>query len=446
MRVYEILAKKRDGASLNFDEINFLVQNFVAGSIYDYQMSAFLMAAYIQGLDENEVISLTRSMVSSGDQLDLSEIPGVKVDKHSTGGVGDKTTLVLAPLVASAGVPVAKMSGRCLGHTGGTLDKLEAIPGFRVNLSPTDFIAQVKKIGVAVVSASEQIVPADKMIYALRDVTATICSIPLIASSIVSKKIAGGADRILFDVKCGSGAFLKGLDEARRLTMLMTEVVETMGKSSVSVISNMDQPLGFAVGNALEVAEAIETLKGEGPADLEELCLILGVHMLLLSDRASSFPEGKDILQQAILSGQALAKFEEFVAAQGGNPGCIDSPKILPQAQFVSEYKAKESGYIGFIDAEKIGCAAIELGAGRLTKEDKPDLAAGVILAHKVGDYVNEGDKLVEIHTNGADSVTQTEELLNKAFSFSRAKPKPQPLVWDVIQWGVSHDKCNDDH
>lgn len=434
MRVYNILAKKRDGKRLNFGELDFMVQNYVKGEIPDYQMSAFLMAAYINGLDKKELIDLTQSMIDSGERLDLSQIPGIKVDKHSTGGVGDKTTLVLAPLVASMGVPIAKMSGRGLGHTGGTLDKLESIPGFNVNLSPTQLIEQVREIGVAVISASEKIVPADKKIYTLRDVTATVSSIPLIASSIVSKKIAGGADGIVFDVKCGSGAFLKNLDDSRKLASLMVGMVKTMGKSSLAVISSIDQPLGYAVGNALEAKEAIDTLKGLGPSDLEELCLTLGAYMLLLAQRTSSIEEGKDLLKDAILSGKALAKFEEFVVAQGGNPSCIDSPKILPQAHFVREFKTEETGYITKIDAEKIGYVAMELGAGRQTKESKIDFAAGLVLYHKVGDYVEKGDTLAEIHTNNTVGLTVIDGLLAQAFLFDSKKPKLQPLIFDTIE------------
>jgi pyrimidine-nucleoside phosphorylase len=433
MRAYDILAKKRDGKRLDFEEFNFMVQNFVEGKIPDYQMSAFLMAAYINGLDKKELIDLTRSMITSGECLDLSQIPGIKVDKHSTGGVGDKTTLVLAPLVTSLGVPVAKMSGRGLGHTGGTLDKLESIPGFNVNFSSLQFIEQVKEIGIAVISASEKIVPADKKIYALRDVTATVSSIPLIASSIVSKKIAGGADSIVFDVKSGSGAFLKNLGDSRKLGKLMVDMVKAIGRSSVAIISNMDQPLGYTIGNALEVAEAIDTLKGEGPSDLEELCLILGAYMLILGQKASSLKEGKSLLKEAILSGKALAKFEEFVVAQGGDPSCIESPRILPRAQFVSEFRAVESGYVAAIDAEKIGYVAMELGAGRLTKESKIDLSAGLILFHKVGDYVTKGDKLAEIHTNKAGNLAEIEVLLKQAFLFHSKELEPQPLIYDTI-------------
>jgi len=365
--------------------------------------------------------------------LDLSEIPGTKVDKHSTGGVGDKTTLVLAPLVASLGVPVAKLSGRSLGHTGGTLDKLESIPGFMVDLSPSRFIEQVNQIGIAISSASERIALADKKLYALRDVTATVSSIPLIAGSIVSKKIAGGADAIVFDVKCGSGAFLKTVEEAEDLVAKMVEMVKSMGKSSVAVISNMDQPLGFAIGNSLEVAEAIETLKGEGPGDLEDLCLILGAQILLLCGKTASIEDGQKSLKNAILSGKALAKFEELIVAQEGDPSCLESSSVLPQADFISQFFAQHSGYITGIDAEGMGQLAVELGAGRITKDTQIDLAAGLVLDYKIGHQVSKGDVLGKVYSNKIDDFTSIKNALKDLIKIGSVKPKPQPMVYNII-------------
>jgi len=434
MRVYDILSKKRDSKEINETEMDFLIGNYVQGNIPDYQMSAFLMAAYINGLNKKELISLTESMVNSGEILELSGIPGTKVDKHSTGGVGDKTTLVLAPLMASVGVPFAKMSSRGLGHTGGTLDKLEAIPGFSINLSADEFIDQVKRIGVAVMGASDRIVPADKKLYALRDVTATVSSIPLIASSIVSKKIAGGSDAIVLDVKCGSGAFLKNLDEAKELARMMIKILHDMGKKATAVISNMDQPLGYAVGNALEVEEAIYALKGDAPPDLEELCLELGAQMLLMVGKAQELSEAKEMLESAIISGNALAKLEEFVVAQGGNSGCLESTRILPQAQFVSELKASESGYITQIDAEKLGLVAIELGAGRKKKEDDIDPAAGLVLSKKIGESVEKGDCLVEIYASTNAKLEEIEKMINESFKIGPDKPKAQKMVYETIK------------
>lgn len=433
MRTYEILSKKRDGKRLSGEEFRFLIRNFVEGKIPDYQMSAFLMAAYINGLDQDELVALTKVMIDSGEKLDLSEIPGTKVDKHSTGGVGDKTTLVLAPLVASLGVPVAKLSGRGLGHTGGTLDKLESIPGFKVDLSPSRFVEQVNQIGVAISSASEKITPADKKLYALRDVTATVSSIPLIASSIVSKKIAGGADAIVFDVKCGSGAFIKTVEEAEDLATKMVEMVKSMGKSSVAVISNMDQPLGFAIGNSLEVAEAIETLKGEGPSDLEDLVLNLGAQILLLCGKTARIEDGKKSLIDAIESGKALAKFEELILAQEGDPSCLESSKVLPRADFISEFSAQHSGYITGIDAEGMGQIAVELGAGRITKDTQIDLAAGLVLEHKIGHQVSKGDVLGKAYSNRIDDFTGIKQALKGLIEIGPNELKTQPMVYKII-------------
>lgn len=433
MRAYDIIAKKRDGLKLSPDQIGFIVQGFVRGDIADYQMSAWLMACYLKGLDGAETADLTLAMVDSGKRLDLSLIPGRKVDKHSTGGVGDKTTLVLLPMVAACGVPVAKMSGRGLGHTGGTLDKLESIPGFDVGLSAEQFIAQVKAIGLAITSASEEINPADKKIYALRDVTATVSSIPLIASSVMSKKIAGGADAIVLDVKAGSGAFMKTKEAAKELARTLVAIGKSVEKETVAVISNMDEPLGRAIGNALEVREAIEALRDKGPADLKELCLVLGSQMLVLADQAEDLDEARQRLETSLASGEALKKFTQMVNAQGGDPGVIDRYELLPKATIISEVPAEESGYIKSIDAEKIGQAALELGAGRVLKDNPVDLSVGIGLRVKVGYEIVKGEPLAELHANDYSKLDAADTLIGEAVLISPEKPVVKPLVYDII-------------
>ncbi len=433
MRAYDIIAKKRDGKRLTLSELEFMVSGFVKEEIPDCQMAAFLMACYIKGLDIEETVTLTQVMASSGEQIDLSSISGVKVDKHSTGGVGDKTTLVLAPLVASVGVPVAKMSGRSLGHTGGTLDKLESIPGYKVSLSMEEFVEQVMRIGLAVIGAGENINPADKKIYALRDVTATVSSLPLIASSIMSKKIAGGAEAIVLDVKVGSGAFMKSQKEAEEIAKLMADIGKKAERKTVVIITNMDEPLGFAVGNALEVREAIETLKGKGPKDLEELCLELGAQMLLLAKKAGDLSEAKSMLKEAITSGKALDKFSQWIVAQGGDGSVTESYRCLPQAKIVSDYLAKESGYIFFVNAEEVGRAAMILGAGRESKEDKVDLAVGLVFKKKVGDYAEKGEVLVEIYANDMEKLDQADTIIDNAINIEKEKPEKKPLILEVI-------------
>ncbi|MDI6891895.1 MAG: pyrimidine-nucleoside phosphorylase [Actinomycetota bacterium] len=433
MRVYDIIARKRNGEKLTAEEIDFMVQGFVKEEIPDYQMSALLMALYIRGLDSRETLDLTGSMVSSGEVIDLSSISGIKVDKHSTGGVGDKTTLLLAPLVAAAGVPVAKMSGRGLGHTGGTLDKLESIPGLKVDLSREEFISQVKKIGVAIAGATASIVPADKKIYALRDATATVSSTPLIASSVMSKKIAGGADAIVLDVKVGSGAFMKTLEEARELAGMLVDIGKGAGKETIALITNMDEPLGFAVGNILEVKEVIDALKGKGPTDLVELCLVLGSHTLVLGKVASSIEEAQARLQKILNSGEALEKFIQLVRSQGGDPKIVEAPGTLPRARIVSDYLVKEEGYLSFIDAEAVGRAAMVLGAGRTTKEDKIDPTVGVVFRHKVGGYVKKGDVMAEIHANDMDQLDQADTILDNAINIAGEQPEKKPLVLEIV-------------
>ncbi|WP_213819009.1 pyrimidine-nucleoside phosphorylase [Garciella nitratireducens] len=432
MRMIDIIEKKRNGLELTKEEIYFAINGYTKGEIPDYQMSALAMAIYFQDMTTEERVHLTKAMVESGDQVDLSAIDGVKVDKHSTGGVGDTTTLVLAPLVASVGVPIAKMSGRGLGHTGGTVDKLESIQGFQVEIDSKEFIELVNKNKIAVVGQSGNLTPADKKLYALRDVTATVDSIPLIASSIMSKKIASGADAIVLDVKTGSGAFMKELEDAKELAHAMVQIGNGAGRKTVAVISDMNQPLGFAVGNALEVKEAIDTLKGEGPEDLYELCLTLGSRMVYLGKQAESIEQAREKLEEAIRSGKAIEKFKTFVAAQGGDPSVVEYPSKLPTASYTFEVKAKEDGVVSQIIADEIGIAASLLGAGRLTKESKIDLAVGLVLNKKIGDSVQKGESLVTIHSNRED-VSEVVEKIENAYTISDQKVEKHPLIYEVI-------------
>ncbi|EEK71784.1 Pyrimidine-nucleoside phosphorylase [Bacillus mycoides] len=396
----DLIAKKRDGHALTTEEINFIVEGYTNGSIPDYQMSSLAMAIFFQDMNDQERADLTMAMVNSGDTIDLSAIEGVKVDKHSTGGVGDTTTLVLGPLVAALGVPVAKMSGRGLGHTGGTIDKLEAVPGFHVEIENDEFMRLVNENKIAVIGQSGNLTPADKKLYALRDVTATVNSIPLIASSIMSKKIAAGADAIVLDVKTGAGAFMKTDEDAKRLAEAMVRIGNNVGRNTMAVISDMSQPLGEAIGNALEVQEAIDTLQGKGPKDLEELCLTLGSQMVYLAGQASSLEDAREKLIEVMNNGKALESFKTFLSAQGGDASVVDDPSKLPQAQFKIEVEAKEDGYVSEIVADEIGTAAMLLGAGRATKESEIDLAVGLMLRKKVGDSVKKGDSLVTIYAN----------------------------------------------
>ncbi|KXS41941.1 MAG: pyrimidine-nucleoside phosphorylase, partial [Candidatus Frackibacter sp. T328-2] len=400
MRAYDIILKKREGNELSKEEIEYLIEAYTAGELPDYQLSAWAMAVFFKGMNERETADLTMTMANSGDTIDLSPIQGVKVDKHSTGGVGDTTTLVLAPLVAAAGAPVAKMSGRGLGHTGGTIDKLESIPDFNTSLSREQFINNVNDIKVAVAGQTGNLAPADKKLYALRDVTATVDSIPLIASSIMSKKIAAGADGIVLDVKVGDGAFMKDYEEAKRLAKTMVDIGKNVQRETIAVISDMNQPLGLAVGNALEVKEAIETLRGEGPVDLTALCLTLGSQMLRLSGVVKSVEAGREELEKVLTSGAGLKKLKEMITAQGGNPEVVDNYNLLPTAKQKIELKAEADGYIEEIAAEDVGIAAMLLGAGRKSKEDNIDMAVGVELAVKVGEEVSKGDKLALLHIN----------------------------------------------
>mgnify|MGYP002660460062 FL=1 len=416
MRMVDIIEKKRDGQELTTAEINFFIEGYTKGEIPDYQASALAMAIYFQDMNDRECADLTRAMVESGDTIDLSAIDGVKVDKHSTGGVGDTTTLVLAPLVASLGVPVAKMSGRGLGHTGGTIDKLESIAGFHVELTREQFIDLVNRDKVAVIGQSGNLTPADKKLYALRDVTGTVNSIPLIASSIMSKKIAAGADAIVLDVKTGDGAFMKTQEDAEELAHAMVRIGNHVGRKTIAIISDMSQPLGFAIGNALEVKEAIETLQGKGPKDLTELVLTLGSQMVILACKAKTSEEAKEMLLDAIHSGKALAKFKEFLANQGGDASIVDDLTKLPQAKYKIELPAKQSGYISRMVADEIGVASMILGAGRATKEDVIDLAVGLVLHKKVGDKVEEGESILTIYSNRENVEDVKQKLYDNIF------------------------------
>lgn len=416
MRMVDIIEKKRDGQELTTAEINFFIEGYTKGEIPDYQASALAMAIYFQDMNDRERADLTRAMVESGDTIDLSAIDGIKVDKHSTGGVGDTTTLVLAPLVASLGVPVAKMSGRGLGHTGGTIDKLESIAGFHVELTREQFIDLVNRDKVAVIGQSGNLTPADKKLYALRDVTGTVNSIPLIASSIMSKKIAAGADAIVLDVKTGDGAFMKTQEDAEELAHAMVRIGNHVGRKTIAIISDMSQPLGFAIGNALEVKEAIETLQGKGPKDLTELVLTLGSQMVILAGKAKTSEEAKEMLLDAIHSGKALAKFKEFLANQGGDASIVDDLTKLPQAKYKIELPAKQSGYISRMVADEIGVASMILGAGRATKEDAIDLAVGLVLHKKVGDKVEEGESILTIYSNRENVEDVKQKLYDNIF------------------------------
>ncbi|RAP76450.1 pyrimidine-nucleoside phosphorylase [Paenibacillus montanisoli] len=434
MRAVDIIHKKRNGGALSKDELSFLIKGYCQGDIPDYQLSAWAMAVFFRGMNAEETANLTMAMAESGDQVDLSPIHGIKVDKHSTGGVGDKTSLIIGPLVASCGVPVAKMSGRGLGHTGGTIDKMEAMAGFRTELTRDEFIAQVNDIGLAIVGQSGNMTPADKKLYALRDVTATVESIPLIASSVMSKKIAAGADAIVLDVKTGSGAFMKTLEDSEKLAKAMVEIGTEVGRQTAALISDMDQPLGYAIGNALEVQEAIDTLHGKGPEDLTTLCLALSSHMVVLGGRAGSLAEADAMLRDRLYSGAALEKFKVFVAAQGGNPAVADDPSLLPQAPLVLEVPSEADGYVAAIQAEELGLAAMLLGAGRATKESVIDYAVGVVLQRKVGDHVRKGETLALLHVREDNaSVRDVIRRVQSAYTFSGEPVSPSPLLLSVV-------------
>ena len=431
MRMVDIIEKKRDGQTLTKEEIEFFIEGYTNGDIPDYQASSLAMAIFFQDMNEEERAALTMAMVNSGDVIDLSKINGIKVDKHSTGGVGDTTTLVLAPLVAAVGVPVAKMSGRGLGHTGGTIDKLESIDGFHVEISEADFIKLVNEDQVAVIGQTGNLTPADKKLYALRDVTGTVNSIPLIASSIMSKKIAAGADAIVLDVKTGNGAFMKTLEDAEALAHAMVSIGNNVGRNTMAIISDMSQPLGRAIGNALELKEAIDTLNGQGPEDLTELVLTLGSQMVVLAERASTLEEARQLLNEAIENGSALDKFKTFLENQGGDASVVDSPELLPTAEYQIDYKAKSSGVVSELIANEIGVASMMLGAGRQTKEDDIDLSVGIVLNKKVGDNVNEGESLLTIHSN-RENVDDVIKKLDESIEI-KTQAKTPTLIHKII-------------
>lgn len=433
MRIYDIIAKKRDNHELTKEEIEFFVDKYSKGEIPDYQASALLMAIYLNKMNKQETVYLTEAMMNSGDVIDLSQIEGIKVDKHSTGGVGDKTTIALAPLVAACGAPVAKMSGRGLGHTGGTLDKLESIPDFSIEMDSDKFIESVNEHKIAVCGQTASIAVADKKMYALRDVTATVDNISLIAASIMCKKLASGANAILLDVKTGDGAFMKTLDDSFELAKAMVDIGCGMERETIGIITDMDEPLGFAVGNSLEVIEAIETLKGNGPKDFVLLCETLGAYMLLLSKVADNFEEGVQKIRDAISSGSALDKLRVFIENQGGDKRVVDDYSLLPQANNIVEVKSPKNGYISKIEAEEVGMSAMILGAGRETKEDTLDMAVGIVLEKKVGEYVNKGDILAYIHYNKEDKFESAIERFINSYEIVEEKVEPRKLIYGVV-------------
>lgn len=434
MRMYDLIMKKRNGGELSTEEINHMIREYTDGNIPDYQMSAFLMAVFFVGMSERETIDLTMAMANSGELVDLSAIHGLKADKHSTGGVGDKTSLVLGPMVASLGVPVAKMSGRGLGHTGGTIDKLESFKGFSTSLTTEQFVNNVNNIKMAIIGQTGELAPADKKLYALRDVTATVDNISLIASSIMSKKIAAGADAIVLDVKCGSGAFMKNEEDAAKLGTEMVKIGRGVGRETYAIVSDMDQPLGYAVGNALEVKEAIDTLNGNGPRDLMELCLTLGSYMLLGTKRAKSVDEARQMLNETITSKKALNKLAEFVKAQGGDERAVYDTELLPKASIIEECYAKCDGYISGIHSDEVGMVSLTLGGGRETKESEIDLAVGVVLKKKVGDYVKKGDVIAVLHANSEEKLKAAKERFDKTYSYSEKEVERPAFIKRVIE------------
>lgn len=434
MLMSELIIKKRDGGKLTAEEIQFIVNGYTAGDIPDYQMSAFLMAVFFRGMDREETLCLTMAMKDSGETLDLSGISGVKADKHSTGGVGDKTSLVLVPMVAALGVKMAKMSGRGLGHTGGTLDKLESFPGFQTGITHEQFMENIEKVGMVIAGQTADLDPADKKLYALRDVTGTVNSIPLIVSSIMSKKLAAGADVIVLDVKCGKGSFMQTPEDAHILASEMVEVGKLAGKQTVAVVTDMDQPLGSAVGNALEVKEAIATLKGEYSGDLLELCLTLGACILTAGGLAQSDEQARELLLGTIRDGSALAKLKQFVAAQGGDPRSVDDVSLFPAAPIQREVLAKADGYVSELDALGIGMVSLRLGGGRATKESDVDLSVGVIVEKKVGDAVKAGEPIAVIHAADEARWKAAEEELRACFTITDTKPAPVRFIKEIVR------------
>jgi len=434
MRAVDIIAKKRDGLVLTREEIDFFIQGFTKGDMPDYQAAAWAMAVLLRGMTPQETVDLTMAMVRSGKTLDLKGLAPVVVDKHSTGGVGDKTTLVVAPLVSAVGLPVAKMSGRGLGFSGGTLDKLESIPGFTTSFTVEEFLARVRKYGIVLAGQSRDLVPADGKLYALRDVTATVPSIPLIASSIMSKKIAGGAQAIVLDVKVGRGAFMTTLEKARELAQLMIQIGQQVGRRVTAILSDMNQPLGRAVGNALEVIEAIQTLRGEGPEDFVEHCLIVGAEMLILGGVSKTPEEARELLSRTLEEGKALAKFRTWVEAQGGDPRVVDDFSLLPQAPVVLPVLAPQSGFIRGIDTREVGLTAVTLGAGRERKGEPIDPAVGIVLGPKVGEKVVKGEPLLTIYARSPEDATQAQKRLLEAYNWAEEPVPPLPLVYEILR------------
>ena len=433
MRMYDLIEKKKEGDILTTEEINTMILGFTSGKIPDYQMSAMLMAICFQGMNEQETLDLTLAMRDSGDTLDLSKIQGIKVDKHSTGGVGDKTSLVLTPMVASLGVPVAKMSGRGLGHTGGTIDKMECFPGLTTALSEEQFLANVNRIGIAIAGQTANLAPADKKLYALRDVTATVAQQSLIASSIMSKKLASGSDAIVLDVKTGNGAFMKKEEDAVLLAEAMVKIGKMAGKKTAALITDMEQPLGNAVGNTLEVLEVLDALRGMGPSDLMEVVYALGTQMLLFADAATSEEEAKALLTDSVSSGKALDKFADFVEAQGGNREDVLVPGRLKLADHMFFAMADEEGYVNDIYAEQIGIACMALGGGRETKESEIDLSVGILLKKKIGDFVKRGDVIAEIYASDEAKGKNAVKLVEDSYTYQKEKPKARTMVKKII-------------
>ncbi|MCI8899022.1 MAG: pyrimidine-nucleoside phosphorylase [Lachnospiraceae bacterium] len=433
MRMYDLIMKKRNGGALSGEEIRFMVQGYTKGEIPDYQMSAMMMAIYFRGMDADETLALTMEMAHSGDMLDLSDIHGVKVDKHSTGGVGDKTSLALTPMVAAAGVTVAKMSGRGLGHTGGTIDKLESFSGFSTAITEQQFKENVNRIGIAIMGQTADLAPADKKLYALRDVTATVDNMSLIASSIMSKKLAAGADAIVLDVKTGSGAFMKTQEDSFALAREMVRIGNGAGRKTIAVVSDMDQPLGCAVGNALEVREAVDTLRGCGPKDFVELCLTLGSYMLVAGGKAATEEEAEQILRAVIEDGSALDKLAEFIAAQGGDRELVYHPEKLPQASITQEIESPADGYIQRIVCDEIGICSLILGGGRETKESAIDLSVGLVLHKKVGDAVKKGESLAVIHANDQAKLDMAKERFLQAYTIASDPVEKKPLIKGIV-------------
>jgi len=433
MRMYDLILKKRNGGALSTEEIDWIIAGYTKGDIPDYQMSALMMAIYFNGMDDSETCNLTMAMASSGDTLSLDAIEGIKVDKHSTGGVGDKTSLVLAPMVAACGVPVAKMSGRGLGHTGGTIDKLESFPGFRTDIPTEKFIENVNNYKISIMGQTKDLAPADKKLYALRDVTGTVENMSLIASSIMSKKIAAGADAIVLDVKTGSGAFMKTKEDSFALARKMVDIGNNAGRQTYAVISDMDQPLGYAVGNALEVIEAINTLNGEGPEDLLELCITLGSYMLLAAKVSDDIETARNMLKEVINNKKALDKLADFVAAQGGDKNAVYNTDLLPRANIIEPVTAESDGYVAKIICDEIGMCSLVLGGGRETKESEIDLSVGLILEKKVGDKVNKGDALAYIHGNDSAKVAEAKKRFLKAYTISDKEVEKHVFIKGLV-------------